>query len=1583
MKNRVARAKIISAIVVFALMFVICIIPADVLALGGLLSGTLLQTSPGNAVACVSVGDNIEYYDNISSAVSGWTDGSTLKLLKNVSGQISTSGGTKTLDLNGFNISKSGSAVVANGTNLTVKNSSATASKISNTSSGSGSAIEIKNGHLNLYDVTVESKFNGVSLEGSDADIYSGTISVTSQWKTCLNVAGPGKASIHGGTFKSANHMAIYLYNGGEAEIEGGSFKGGLSATTIVKGGYFDRDVTSLCAEAFKCVASDDTSKGAYMVKGAHNHNDIVFDDWTSANSLPTSAGNYCLTKDITISSTWTVPSGTTNLCLNGHGIKMTGSGSVISIPNNAILNLNDCDTETTHKFNVSGAGLAALDETNGNYIVKGGYITGGNISNGKGGGIYVAGMLNMNGGTVIGNNSNEGGGIYVLDGGNANLSGSAIIGNTTVTPGGGGGGLHLNKTANVTLTNCKILYNRAASNGGGISHSGSGTLIVDGGEIKYNETRDSATSIYKGGAIALGGSVQIRGDLVVSDNIHYANGTSTICNIVDAGAGKIIVAGELGENASVGVTFTKGSGVFTNSSDTSFNDLSKFVSDNADYYLIQNKSGQLKLISVNTVASVTSGNTENYYADINSAISAWKNGGTLTLLKDATFNEIINMRPMYGYGASEYVLDLNGNTFHIKSIQVGLNNSPNTLRTGPHLTIQDSGTGGILHFSESGMIDYGGLVELRGGTLTGGNGTWGGLFLLHIYASLDMYDGVTLTGNTSTYGGAILVGSDSEFNMYGGKISGNNATDSGGGVVIFDNDAARFNMYGGEISGNRAPKGGGVSVNVGQFHICGNSAVIKDNVSGGNLNSETGAYTGGTPNNVYLPSGKKIYIDSQLPTTPIGVTVQNGAGSFTSGLSGKGTVANFVSDNSAYEIRLVNGEAYVGPPHTHNWAYSVNGNVITATCAGVAEGCCDIPSQSITISASGKTYDGTPVTASLSHSDGWTADNGLTVPEIVYSGNTDAGTYTASVTLGGKTALAEFTIAKKSMADKITATGYTGNYDGNTHSITVSVPSGATVKYGTVADSFSLDTNPAYKNAGNYTVYYQVTKKNYVTVTGFATVKISPINAVVTITGNNSTADYDEKEHTVTGYTASANTALYDVEKDFTFSGNALVSLTDVGIVNMNLAPQQFTNKNGNFNSVTFIVTDGYIKILPVDAVITTAPVSEKPIYNGSKLNLIVPGKSYGGTLYYALGDDPRNAPADDSFNTAIPKAKELGSYYVWYKVVADRNHNDLSPTYVKVVIAEESWVTLSGVLYENDGKTPLGDSVVTLTKGNQQIDYVITDSNGNYEFIVPEGTYNIVANGHGVSATGMVKIFDNTSQDFVMSGGKTESIIKVNGDSNFGITAGGLNEEAYSIRKSGNIDSDTNVSVLMTVESKADNTAKNTAAFSTLMRRKSFMFFDVKLEATVGSNITVLKTTNNVLEIAVPYTKVNRRGLSVYYSDGSGVKSFKESDSKENGTYSIDKENGFIYIYSNQFSTFAIGYIPYYHVKSTVSLGSFKGNATVILDGQNGEGNFELKDIDLSKISFADIPKGEYKMSVTWKDGATNTLTMPITVS
>ena len=137
------------------------------------------------------------------------------------------------------------------------------------------------------------------------------------------------------------------------------------------------------------------------------------------------------------------------------------------------------------------------------------------------------------------------------------------------------------------------------------------------------------------------------------------------------------------------------------------------------------------------------------------------------------------------------------------------------------------------------------------------------------------------------------------------------------------------------------------------------------------------------------------------------------------------------------------------------------------------------------------KTGDGT-VTYSSSNTAVATVNASTGEVTIVGNGST---TITATVTDGANytyaTKTASYTLSVGAATMTVSATGYTGKYDGQAHGITVTAPSGATVKYGTSAGTYNLNASPTYTDVGDYTVYYQVTKAGYDTMTGSAMVSI------------------------------------------------------------------------------------------------------------------------------------------------------------------------------------------------------------------------------------------------------------------------------------------------------------------------------------------------------------------------------------------------------------------------------------------------------------------------------------------------------------
>lgn len=92
-----------------------------------------------------------------------------------------------------------------------------------------------------------------------------------------------------------------------------------------------------------------------------------------------------------------------------------------------------------------------------------------------------------------------------------------------------------------------------------------------------------------------------------------------------------------------------------------------------------------------------------------------------------------------------------------------------------------------------------------------------------------------------------------------------------------------------------------------------------------------------------------------------------------------------------------------------------------------------------------------------------------------------------------------EFSITKKRMT--LTAEDYSGTYDGQKHGITVTVtePADAEISYRASEDASWQSAPVTYRDAGTYTVYYQVTSENYETETGSRTITITPKTVALT----------------------------------------------------------------------------------------------------------------------------------------------------------------------------------------------------------------------------------------------------------------------------------------------------------------------------------------------------------------------------------------------------------------------------------------------------------------------------------------------------
>lgn len=335
----------------------------------------------------------------------------------------------------------------------------------------------------------------------------------------------------------------------------------------------------------------------------------ISFKEWTSDHSLPETSGYYSLTKDVTLSDTWSIPTNSVvNLCLNGHIIKQTAADKrCITVFSGGTLNLYDCNEDgCEHAGYVDSNGLWHCGMGKGTSQS----ITGGVITGSTGGGVYIysSGTFNMYGGTIAGNKVNTyGGGIQ--DDGVFNIYGGEICYNTA---GKGGGGVY-SLSAFANMYGGTISHNTAPLGGGVMTNNGSAAFNMYDGTISYN------TGTKGGGVCSYYGTFRMNNGTIGNNDASYGAGVFNWAHAVFGGSSVVndnanknlyIVSGNpidigSGENGieaptadmKIGVALSKGKGVFSNTCADNYS--ANFSPDSTSYRIVYNGDDKVLELAV------------------------------------------------------------------------------------------------------------------------------------------------------------------------------------------------------------------------------------------------------------------------------------------------------------------------------------------------------------------------------------------------------------------------------------------------------------------------------------------------------------------------------------------------------------------------------------------------------------------------------------------------------------------------------------------------------------------------------------------------------------------------------------------------------------------------------------------------------------------------------------------------------------------------------------------------------------------------------------------------------------------------
>ena len=348
-------------------------------------------------------------------------------------------------------------------------------------------------------------------------------------------------------------------------------------------------------------------------------------------------------------------------------------------------------------------------------------------------------------------------------------------------------------------------------------------------------------------------------------------------------------------------------------------------------------------------------------------------------------------------------------------------------------------------------------------------------------------------------------------------------------------------------------------------------------------------------------------------------------------------------------------GEKY-GSLAKHSVVYSSSNNRIVETCT---VGCGHTATAELVLDTNVSTvYTGSAIEAlKVVYSDNWQGDS----LDIAYSDNVNVGTASGSVSIDREVATQTFAITAATMSN-VSAQGYSGTYDGQPHSITVNAPEGATVSY-KVGDGAYSEKNPAFTNAGTYTVVYKVSMANHADMEGTAVVTIN--RAPLTVTAKDHSIKYGEAANnsglTYSGFVSGETEGVLSGTLDFDYTYSVG---DDVGTYE--ITPKGLTSNNYiiSFEKGTLTVEQKELTITWGNTSLVYNKLDQLPEYvadgivSGDDVQFIVAGAAknaatlpYTAAITGITGDDAGNykLPSNLSVEFTVSPAKpDIGTVSV-----------------------------------------------------------------------------------------------------------------------------------------------------------------------------------------------------------------------------------------------------------------------------------------------------------------------------------------------
>lgn len=289
----------------------------------------------------------------------------------------------------------------------------------------------------------------------------------------------------------------------------------------------------------------------------------------------------------------------------------------------------------------------------------------------------------------------------------------------------------------------------------------------------------------------------------------------------------------------------------------------------------------------------------------------------------------------------------------------------------------------------------------------------------------------------------------------------------------------------------------------------------------------------------------------------------------------------------------------------------------------------------------------------------------------------------------------------------KASALGWNGSYDGGMHRIAVTATSpaeGVTVTYSSMADGSYSESNPAFQEVGEYTVYYRVMAEGYYPAYGSATVTIDPKEVAL------------EWSDTKLIYNGAPQTPVASVKADSLCEGDSCSVYVDGSRTDANVKTGE-----ASYRAEAIGLSNSNYK-LPATGLTTTYTIEQRAV------TLIWPENTdliYTGEVQsFAVAEIQNKVESDSLFLAYEENEKtEVGSYSAKVTALSDANYKIADGARKNWSI---SYLTAEDAAISGPAKNESGwyTGMVTLTP---PAGYMISGDGRNWESVLTESAEGV----------------------------------------------------------------------------------------------------------------------------------------------------------------------------------------------------------------------------------------------------------------